>query len=45
MTKIRKGNKELKKQPLLNTKEKKALRHARKHGNEPIPFLPGAARV
>lgn len=45
MTKLRKGNKELKKQPLLNSKEKKAARHAQKHNGEPLPFLPGAARV
>ncbi len=44
MTKIRKGNKELKKQPLLNSREKKAGQHARKHSNEQVPFLPGAAR-
>ncbi|MBK8759006.1 MAG: hypothetical protein IPM03_00900 [Sulfuritalea sp.] len=45
MTKLRKGNKELKKQPLLNLKEKKAARHARKHNGEPVAFLPGATRV
>lgn len=45
MSKIRKGNKENKKQPLLNSKEKKAARQAQKHSGDLVPFLPGAPRV
>ena len=40
MSKIQKGNKELRKAPLLNAKEKKAAKQARRHAGEVVPFLP-----
>lgn len=40
MTKARQSNKEAKKKPLLNPKEKKAAKHARKHALDTTPFLP-----
>jgi hypothetical protein len=40
MTKSKQSNKEVKKQPLLNPKEKKAAKLARKHAGEVVPFLP-----
>lgn len=45
MNKFRKGNKESKKAPLLNSKEKKAAKLAQKRTGEPIPFLPVAGRA
>lgn len=43
MGKARQSNKEPRKQPLLNPKEKKAAKQARKHAKDQIPFLPGEA--
>lgn len=40
MTKIRKGNKEARKQPQLNPKEKKAKKHEHKQAGGTVPFLP-----
>ena len=40
MTKSKQSNKEVKKQTLLNPKEKKAAKQARKHATDVVPFLP-----
>lgn len=40
MGKARQSNKEPRKQPLLNPKEKKAAKLARKHAGDQVPFLP-----
>lgn len=39
MGKIRQGNKETKKQPLLSPKEKKAAKQVKKHAADVVPFL------
>ena len=39
MSKLRRGNKESKKQPLLTFKEKKAAKHAKKHATDPEPLI------
>ena len=39
MAKLRQGNKETKKQPLLNPKEKKAAKLARKHERDTMPII------
>ena len=39
MGKIRHGNKEAKKQPLLTPKEKKAAKHDKKHAADKVPFV------
>lgn len=39
MTKATKTNKEQKKQPTLNPKEKKAAKLAKKHAGEVVPFI------
>lgn len=40
MSKIQKGNKESRKEPLLNPKEKKAAKLARKTATVSVPFIP-----
>lgn len=40
MTKVKKSNKEAKKQPLLNPKEKKAAKQAKKHAQDVVPLIP-----
>ena len=40
MGKIRKGNKEQKKQPVMSPKEKKAAKLAKKHAADVVPLLP-----
>lgn len=40
MSKIRKGNKEVRKPPRLNAKEKKAEKQLHKHADANVPFLP-----
>lgn len=40
MNKVRKSNKEPRKAPVMTPKEKKAARHARKHAEDVVPFLP-----
>jgi hypothetical protein len=40
MTKTRKSNKESRKPPRLNAKEKKAAKQVRKHAHDVVPFLP-----
>ena len=40
MSRVRQSNKEQRKQPLLNAKEKKAAKRAKKHANDTVPFLP-----
>lgn len=40
MGKLRQGNKEAKKQPLLNPKAKKAAKQARKHERDAVPIIP-----
>ncbi len=39
MNKVKKSNKETKKQPLMNPKEKKAAKLAKKHANDVVPFI------
>jgi len=39
MGKLRQGNKETKKQPLLNPKERKAAKLARKHERDAVPII------
>jgi hypothetical protein len=39
MSKSRKSNKEIKKQPLLTPKEKKAAKQARKHADDTMPMI------
>lgn len=39
MSKIQHGNKETKKAPALNQKEKKAAKLARKHASDPVPLI------
>lgn len=39
MNKIRKSNKEVKKQSALNPKEKKAAKQAKKHANDTVPLI------
>jgi hypothetical protein len=39
MGKLRQSNKEMKKKALLNPKEKKAARQARKHGHDSAPIV------
>jgi hypothetical protein len=39
MGKIRQGNKETKKQPLLSPKEKKVAKQVKKHAADVVPFL------
>jgi hypothetical protein len=39
MGKIRKGNKEVKKQALLTAKEKKTAKQVKKHSSDKIPFI------
>ena len=41
MNKIRKSNKETKKQPALDPKEKKAAKQAKKHAGEVVPLITG----
>ncbi len=41
MNKIRKSNKEAKKQSVLNPKEKKAAKQAKKHAGEVVPLITG----
>ena len=43
MSKAQKGNKEAKKQPLLNAKEKKAAKQVKKHAGDVVPMLPPRA--
>lgn len=40
MGKIRKNAREAKKQPTLTPKEKKAVKQAKKHTSDIVPFLP-----
>jgi hypothetical protein len=40
MSKARQSNKEPRKQPLLNPKERKAAKQAKKHALDSVPFLP-----
>lgn len=40
MSKIRKGNKEQKKQPAMTPKEKKAAKLAKKHSADVVPLIP-----
>lgn len=40
MSKIRQGNKEAKKHPVMNPKEKKAAKQARKHAHDAVPLIP-----
>jgi len=44
MTKARDSNKESKKQALLTPKEKKAVKQAKKHLGESVPFVVPHAR-
>lgn len=39
MSKTQKSNKELKKQPLLTPKEKKAAKQLKKHAGDAVPFI------
>lgn len=39
MGKLRQGNKEMKKAPLLNPREKKAAKQARKHERDAVPII------
>ena len=39
MTKTQQSNKETKKQPALNPKEKKAAKLAKKHAQDVVPFI------
>jgi hypothetical protein len=39
MSKLRQGNKEAKKKPLLNPREKKAAKLARKHERDVVPII------
>ncbi len=39
MSKTQKSNKELKKQPLLTPKEKKAAKQLKKHAGDVVPLL------
>jgi hypothetical protein len=39
MGKLRQGNKEMKKKALLNPKEKKAAKQARKHEHDTVPII------
>lgn len=43
MSKIRKGNKETRKQPRLNPKEKKAAKHTKKTEGGAVPFIPAGS--
>ncbi len=45
MNKVRKGNKESKKLPKLNTKERKSAKLALRRTGEATPFLPVAGRT
>src|SRR5574338_433750 len=40
MSRVRQSNKGQRKQSLLNAKEKKAAKRAKKHANDTVPFLP-----
>jgi len=40
MGKARQSNKEMKKQPALTPKEKKAAKHAKKHAMDVVPLIP-----
>ena len=40
MTKTQQSNKETKKQPALNPKEKKAAKQAKKHPSDNVPIIP-----
>lgn len=40
MGKARQSNKETKKTPLLNAKEKKAAKQAKKHASDIVPLIP-----
>ena len=40
MGKLRQSNKEPKKRPLLNPKERKAAKEARKHERDVVPIIP-----
>jgi hypothetical protein len=40
MTKAKQSNKESKKQPLLNHKEKKAAKQAKKYASSVMPLIP-----
>ncbi len=44
MNKIRKGNKETRKQPRLNGKEKRAAKHSKKSEGGAVPFIPAGNR-
>lgn len=39
MSKVRKNNKEARKQPLLSPKEKKAAKQVKKHAGDIVPLL------
>jgi len=39
MGKVRKGNKEVKKQPAMSSKEKKAAKQAKKHASDIVPLI------
>jgi hypothetical protein len=39
MGKIRQGNKETKKQPVLSQKEKKAAKQVKKHASDVVPII------
>jgi hypothetical protein len=40
MGRLRQGNKETKKTPVLNAREKKAAKLARKHAGDVVPIIP-----
>lgn len=40
MSKAKQSNKEAKKQPALNPKEKKAAKQAKKHASDVVPMIP-----
>jgi hypothetical protein len=40
MGKLRQSNKEMKKQPLLSPKAKKAAKEAKKHERDVVPIIP-----
>lgn len=39
MGKVRQGNKEVKKQPVMTPKEKKAAKQAKKHASDIVPLI------
>jgi hypothetical protein len=40
MSKVKHGNKESKKQPVMSAKEKKAAKQAKKTATDTVPFIP-----